>query len=207
MTIYDMAVGVQTRLDAAQSADASGFLGAAAAKFVEAIDGASSYLEGIPQFKARIATADYPSIDTESTAAAITKFRTELSRHGGDALQQESAAKLLNIAKEQNSRVQRWAKARWEGLFSEIRPMLEEAASEKLVGNSTDRYAVVGVAAKLSRLERQDPVANADAVTEALCRGQSNESWTNRLRELGEELARALQRVKDSDDLIDVATS
>jgi hypothetical protein len=57
---------------------------------------------------------------------------------------------------------------------------------------------VVGVAAKLSRLKRQDPVTNADDITEALCPGQPNASWTDRLRELGEDLERALQQAKDS---------
>jgi UDP-N-acetylmuramoylalanine-D-glutamate ligase len=195
VTIYDLAVAVQIRLEAAQSADASGYLGAAAAKFVEAMDGVSGYLEGVAQFKARIPFNDSPSIDTESTSAAISKFRNELSRHGGEALQQDSASKLLTVAKKQYERAQGWANTRWEGLFSAIQPLLEEAAPERLVGNSAQ---VVGVSAKLSRLKRQDPVTNADDITEALCPGQPNASWTDRLRELGEDLDRALQQAKDS---------
>ena len=195
MTIYDRAVAVRIRLEAAQSADASGYLRAAATSLVETIDGVSGYLEGVAQFKSRIPIADYPPIDAESTSVAIGKFRTELSRHGGEALQQDSAATLLNVAKEQNARAHRWAKARWEGLFSETQPLLEEVAADKYAGNAAP---VVGVVAKLSRLKRQDPVANANDIIEALCAGQVDASWTGRLRELGQELARALQRIRDS---------
>ena len=195
MTIYDMAIGVQIRLEAAQSADASGYLGAAATKLVQTIDGVSGYLEGAAQFKSRIPIADLPPLEKESTSIAISKFRMELSRRGGEALQQDSAAKLLNVAKEQNARTQRWAIARWEGLFSEIQPLLDEVATDKYAGNAAP---VVGVVAKLSRLQRQDPVANANEIIEALCAGQADASWTDRLRGLGQDLARALQRVKDS---------
>lgn len=190
-----MAVDVQIRLEAAQSADASGYLGAAATKFVESIDAVSDYLKGVAEFKSRIPTTDSPPIDMESTSAAISKFRSALSRRGGEALQQEPAAKLLNVAKEQSVRAQRWAKVRWEGLFSGIQPLLEEVASDKIVGNTAQ---VVGVVAKLSRLERQDPVANANEIIGALCAGQADASWPDRLRELGQDLAQAVQRARDS---------
>lgn len=198
MSIYDMAMDAQIRLEAAQSADASGYLGAAAANFVKTIDGVSTYLEGVAQFKSRIPISDSPPISTESVSAAIDKFRSELARHGAEALQQDSAGKLLSVAKDQNARAQRWAKARWEGLFAEILPLLADSAPENLVGGSTGRYTVIRLATRLSRLERLDPVNDADEIAAALEVGQSNASWTDRLRELREELAQALQQDRET---------
>lgn len=197
MSLYDQSVELQLRLEATQSADSSLDLIAAADRFVNAMDEVSAYLRGTARFRARVSITEFPAIDAKATSAAISAFRAGLSRYGLKAVQQQPAAKLTAVAKEQRARSTRWATARWRGVFEVYQPLLEEAQSGRLLGGSTHRYAAEGRAAKMALLQRQDPIADEDKVIAELCQGDATASWLERLHQLGHELAHALQAVKD----------
>jgi hypothetical protein len=91
----------------------------------------------------------------------------------------------------------RWAAARWRGIFEVYQSLLEDAKPDRLLGGSTHRYKAEGRAAKLSMLQRQDPIADEPRVIAELCEGDASGSWLERLKELGDELTRALQALKD----------
>jgi len=197
MSLYDQSVELQLKLEATQSADAGLDLVAKAEHFVEAIDGVSDYLTGVARFRSRLSITELPSIDPKAALAAVTAFRAGLSRYGPKALQQQPAAKLVEVAKEQRARSTRWVGARWRAVFDVYQSLLAEAQPDRLLGRSTHRFSAEGRAAKMSMLQRQDPVANELSVITALCDGDESARWLERLTKLGDELARALQAVKD----------
>jgi hypothetical protein len=197
MSLYDQSVELQLKLEATQSADSSLELVAKAQHFVDAIDSVSDYLTGVAKFRSRLSITDLPPIDAKATSTAVSAFRAGLSRYGPKAFQQQPAAKLIEVAREQRARSMRWATARWRGTFDMYQSLLEEAQSGRLLGGSTHRYAAERRAAKMSMLQRQDPVADELKVIAELCEGDASASWLERLKKLGDELARALQAIKD----------
>ena len=197
MTLYDQSVELQLKLEAMQSADSSLELVAAADRFVNAMDAASDYMSGTARFRARLSITDFPSVEVKATSAAVGAFRAGLSRYGLKAVQQQPASKLAEVAKDQTVRSKRWVAARWRGVFDVYQSLLEEAQSGRLLGGSSHRYAAEGRAAKMTLLQRQDPVADEAMVTAQLCQGDESASWLESLHKLGDELARALQAVKD----------
>jgi hypothetical protein len=197
MSLYDQSVELQLKIEATQSVDSSLDLLAKADHFVEAIDGVSDYLIGVAKFRSRLSITDLPSIDVKATSSAISAFRAGLSRYGPKALQQQPAARLEEVAKEQRARSSRWVKGRWQGTFEVYQSLLEEVQSGRLLGGSTHRFTAEGRAAKLSMLQRQDPVADELKVIAELCNGDASAPWLEQLKKLGDELIRALQAVKD----------
>ncbi len=197
MSLYDQSVDLQLKLEATQSADSSLDLVAKANHFVDAIDGVSDYLTGVAKFRPRLSITDLPPIDAKATSAAVNAFRAGLSRYGPKAFQQQPAAKLIEIAKEQRARSMRWAAARWRGIFDGYQSLLEDAKPDRLLGGSTHRYTAERRATKLLMLQRQDPIADEHKVIAELCEGDASASWLERLKKLGDELTRALQALKD----------
>lgn len=197
MSLYDQSVDLQLKLEATQAADSSLDLVAKADHFVDAIDGVSDYLTGVAKFRSRLSITDVPPIDAKATSAAVNAFRAGLSRYGPTAFQQQPAAKLVEVAKEQRARSMRWAAARWRGIFEVYQSLLEDAKPDRLLGGSMHRFTAEGRAAKMSMLQRQDPIADELKVIAALCEGDASASWLERLKQLADELTRALQAVKD----------
>ncbi|WP_137146491.1 hypothetical protein [Mycolicibacterium sp. CR10] len=202
MSLYDQSVELQLRLEATQSADSSLDLVAAADRFVDDMDGVSNYLSGTARFRLRLSITELPPLDAKAASGAISAFRAGLSRYGLKAVQQQPAAKLTSLARDQRTRSSRWATARWREVFEAHQPLLEEAQPGRLLGGSTHRYAAEGRAAKMALLQRQDPVADEAKVLAELCQGDASASWLERLHQLGDELARALQAVKDERDAL-----
>lgn len=196
MTLYDQSVELQLKLEATQSADAGLDLVATADRFVDAMDSASDYLCGTATFRARLSITDVPPIDNKATSGAISAFRAGLSRYGLKAVQQQPAANLGAVAKDQTGRSTRWAMARWRAVFEVYQSLLEEAQSGRLLGGSTHRYAAERLATKMSLLQRQDPVADEARILTELCQGDASASWLERLHQMGSELTRELQAVK-----------
>jgi hypothetical protein len=197
MSLYDQSVELQLKIEASESVDSSRDLVAKADNFVEAIDGASDYLIGVADFRSRLSITDVPPIDEKATSTAISAFRAGLSRYGPKAFQQQPAAKLVEVAKEQRARSTRWAGARWRGIFDVYQSLIEEAQSGQLLGGSAHRFTAEGRAAKMSMLQRQDPIADKQKLITELCAGDASGSWREQLKILGDELIRALQAVKD----------
>lgn len=202
MSLYDQSVELQLKLEATQAADSSLDLVAASDRFVDALDAGSEYLSGTARFRARLSITEFPPIDAKATSGAISAFRAGLSRYGLKAVQQQPAAKLTALAKDQTARSARWATARWRSFFDDYQSLLEEAQSGRLLGGTTHRFAADGRAAKMALLQRQDPVDDEAKVIAELCQGDAGASWPERLHQLGDELARALQAVKAERDAL-----
>lgn len=197
MSLYDHAVDLQLKLEAAQSADSGLELVAKADHLVEALDTATGYLTGIARLQSRLSLNDPPPIDGKASAAAISAFRAGLSRYGPKALQQQPAAKLTDVARDQRARAVRWAGARWRGIFDTYQSLVERAQPGQLLGASKHRFTAERTARKLVMLARQDPISDEDTVIAELCDGNANASWLERVELLGDELSGALQSLED----------
>jgi hypothetical protein len=197
MSLYDQAVDLQLKLDAAQSADSGLELVTKADHVVEALDTATEYLAGISRLQSHLSLTERPPIDAKASAQAITAFRAGLSRYGPRAFQQQPAAKLIDIAKEQRARTARWALARWKAIFGQYQPLMDQAQPGQLLGASQHRFIAERKARKLTMLARQDPVADESTVIAELCDGDADASWPQCVNVLGEELAAALQSLQD----------
>jgi hypothetical protein len=197
MSLYDQAVDLQLKLEAAQSADSGIELVTKADHLVEALDDATGYLTGISRLQSRLSLTESPRIDGKASAAAVSAFRAGLSRYGPKAFQQQPATKLIEVARDQRARAARWAGARWRDLFEGYQSLLGQTQPGQLFGGSNHRFAAERRATKLSMLQRQDPIADEDKVIAELCDGDASASWLERVKSLGDDLARALQSLED----------
>jgi hypothetical protein len=197
MSLYDQAIDLQLKLDTAQAIDSGLELVAKADNLVEALDNAAGYLTGIKRFQVHLGLTESPPVDGKAIATAITAFRAGLSRYGAKASQQQPAANLVKTAKDQRARAASWAVARWRNIFDAYQSLVDQVQSGQLLGGSTHRFTAERKATKLSMLARQDPVADEGKVIAELCDGDTNASWLQRVKLLGDELAGALQALDD----------
>ncbi|OBG64728.1 hypothetical protein [Mycobacterium sp. E3339] len=196
MSLYDGAVDLQLKLEAAQSADSGIELVTKADHLVEALDTATGYLTGVSRLQSRLSLTEVPTIDAKASAAALNAFRAGLSRYGPKAFQQQPATKLIDVAGDQRTRAARWASARWRTLFEGYQTLVEQTQPGRLVGDSRQRFAAERTARKLVMLQRQDPIADEDKIIAELCDGDANVSWLEQIKSLGDDLARALHALE-----------
>ncbi|CPR10477.1 hypothetical protein BN971_01873 [Mycobacterium bohemicum DSM 44277] len=197
MKLYDQAVDLQLKLEAAQSADSGIELVTKADHLVEALDNATGYLTGLLRLRSRLSLTEALTIDAKASAAAVSAFRAGLSRYGPKAFQQQPATKLIEVARDQRTRAARWAGARWRSIFEGYQQLLEQTQPGRLFGGTRQRFAAERIATKLLMLQRQDPIADEDKIIAELCDGDSSASWLERVKSLGDDLARALQSLED----------
>ena len=118
--------------------------------------------EGTAEFRARLSITELPPIDVKATSSAISAFRAGYSRYGSKAFQQQPAAKLVDVAKDQTARSTRWATARWQGLFDVYQSLMKRTvrpASRRLHaplrGRRTSREDVDATAPRSRRRRSQ----------------------------------------------------
>jgi hypothetical protein len=191
MTIYDRAVDLQLKLEAAQSADTSVELLAKGQRLVDSLDIASNYFAGVAAFRAKTGFSGQPGVDGKAVSNAVSGFRAGLSRHGSAAFQHQPATTLTDVARAQRERVSRWVAARWKDLLSPHDHLVERGGSESLVGNRTHVVVAQARASKLRAVRTMDPVADGDALRAALG-GDDVEAWLVNVGVLAAELRGAL---------------
>jgi hypothetical protein len=191
MSLYDSAVNLQLKLEAAQSADTSLELLARGARLVETLDRASEYFASAAAFRSALGIADRPSIDVKAISQAVGAFRAGLSRHGSAALQHQPATTLSDVARAQRERAARWVTARWKDLFAEYEPTLERISTEHLVGTANHRVVAQARASKLRAARGLDPIANATELQTALG-GPDVHAWMREITAVASEMRLAL---------------
>jgi hypothetical protein len=187
MSLYDQAVDLQLKLEAAQSADTSLALLARGARLVESLDRASKYFASAAAFRSKAQIGDRPSLDLKAVSQAVAAFRAGLSRHGSAAFQHQPATNLADVAKAQRERVVRWVTARWKDFFAEYEPLIERILTEHPVGNTTHIAIARARASKLRAVRGMDPIANAADLQTALGGGDVD-AWLHAITELGVEM-------------------
>lgn len=191
MSLYDRAVDLHLKLEAAQSADTSIELLTKGARLVDSLEQASAYFANASGFRDKAHVADRPNLDLKAVTQAVGAFRAGLSRHGSAAFQHQPATTLAEVAKAQRERTARWVAARWRDLFAPYEPLLERVQSERLVGNTTRTVVAQARASKLRASKSMDPVANA-AELRTILGGEDVAAWVQRIGTLAIELRDAL---------------
>lgn len=191
MSLYDRAVNLQLKLEAAQTADTNLDLLTRGARLVESLDRASDYFAGAATFRSKAQIEDRPNLDLKGLSQAVGAFRAGLSRHSSAAFQHQPATSLAEVAKAQRERAARWVIARWKDLFAAYDPLLLRVETEHLVGNATHIVVAQARASKLRAARAMDPVANAGDLRTALG-GADVEAWLHAITTLANELRGAL---------------
>jgi hypothetical protein len=191
MSLYDRAVDLQVKLEAAQAADASIELLTKGARLVDSLERASTYFAHATAFRVKAHLNERPSVDLKTVTQAVGGFRAGLSRHGSAAFQHQPATTLAEVAKAQRERTARWVAAQWHELFAPYDPLLERVRTERLVGNATHVVVAQARASKLRAAKSLDPVANATELRTGLG-GDDVEAWLIGIGKLAADLGDAL---------------
>lgn len=194
MSLYDRAVDLQIKVEAAQSADTSVELLAKGARLVESLDRASAYFIDTEDFREKAGIAGYPNLDLKAVTQAVGAFRAGLSRHGSAAFQHQPATTLAEIATTQRARAARWVTAQWKDFFAPYDSLLERVQNEQLVGSPRHVVTAQARAATLRVAKSIDPVSNADDLRTTL--GEDGvQEWVRSIGKLATELQEALSEL------------
>jgi hypothetical protein len=191
MSVYDRAVDLQVKLEAAREADTSIELLTRGARLVNSLEQASAYFADASAFHAKAHLNERPNLDTRAVTQAVSGFRAGLSRHGSAAFQHQPATTLAEVAKVQRERAARWVTARWRELFAPYDPLLDRVQTERLVGNTTHVVAAQTRAARLQAAKLLDPVADAADLRTTLG-GDDVEAWLDAIGNQAARLSDAL---------------
>src|SRR3954469_16333721 len=99
MSLYDKAVDIGVRLDAAASADASVALLAQGQILVRELDETTARLEAAASARNALGVDGRPPIGAKAASQAVGAFRAGLSRHAASAFQHAPATTLRDVAK------------------------------------------------------------------------------------------------------------
>lgn len=191
MTLFDMSVDLQLKLEVAQSADSSADLIARAARLFETLDASATYFEGVLAIVRTMGYTDRPSLDVKAVAQAVSAFRRGISQHGSAAFQHQPATTLAETAKAQRDRCGRWVSSRWREEFAALDPLINRVGSEPLAGRGIHAISAQARAQSLRAARTLDPIGQQAEINAAL--GVSDVgSWRTGIIDIGERLSAAL---------------
>lgn len=191
MTLYDRAVTVGVKLDAAATADAGEALLAQGQMLVSDLDLTSSQLERAATIRADFGV-DRPNLGAKAVSQAIGAFRAGLSRHGAAAFQHAPASTLRDVAKQQRAAAERWALSSWRARVDDLTPAAALATNERLQGNAAHRLRAENRLRKLTKVRDLNPLVDA-AKLQAELDGSVLADWLAAIATLNTELRVALE--------------
>jgi hypothetical protein len=192
VSLYDRSVGLQLKLETAQSADTGVELVTRGARLVDSLNQASEYFASTARFRTGAEIVEGPNLDVKAINQALGGFRAGLSRHGIVAFQHQPAATLADVAKAQRDRASRWVTARWRDLFSSYEPMLERVKTGQLIGNARHIVVAQSRAATLEAARSLDPIVDGPQLKSSLG-GEDLDTWLKRIKAVASDLSDALQ--------------
>lgn len=168
MKLFEIATGLQARLEAASAADAGFELLLRGRSVRDNIALAVSHLEAVRSYRVTIGRTDVPPFDAKAIRETADRFREALAKSGPKALQQESTAKLETVLTVQIERIDRWVKSTWSKNFDSIQTVLDRVLASGLHGSTTDRIRAQNRASTIEFIRRKDPIRERTAVEERL---------------------------------------
>ncbi len=194
MSLYDSAVNLALKLDAAVAADASDHLLAQGQMLVLDLDRASATLEAAADMRAALGAATDPTVDTKSVNQAIGAFRAGLSCHGASAFQHTPASTLREVAKQQRLAAERWALHAWRSTVDRLAPHAADVTSDRLHGTTGQRLRAQNRLRLLSKVRDLNPLTEATKL-QAELGGSSLNDWIAAVAALDVELQIALEQL------------
>lgn len=192
MTLYDRAVNVGVRLDAAAAADASDALLAQGQILVADLDRTSSQFEAAVSMGADLGGDSRPKLGVKASTQAIGAFRAGLSRHGAAAFQHAPAVTLRDVAKQQRAAIDRWAISAWRARLDDLTPHAALATIDRLRGSTAHRQRAENRRQKLARVRELNPLLHAAQLQVELGDG-TVPNWLEAVAALDQELGDALK--------------
>lgn len=168
MTLFETASELHLRLAAAREADTGDQLLSRARSLRAHIASGADHLEAVGAYRIAISRTDMPSFNGKSIRQAIGYFRRALSNSGPKAVQQQSAATLVEVLTAQTKRVDRWVRSTWREENGSAQELLSRVDSGDLHGSPADRFRAQRRARKIRSVLNTNPVSERAALEEAL---------------------------------------
>lgn len=197
MNLYDRAVTLGVKLDAAASADSNDAVLAQGQLLVTDLDLASARMESAATMRDDLAATAGPSLNAKETNQAIGAFRAGLSRHGAAAFQHAPAVTLRDLARQQSTTVEKWTLANWRRQVAERTPYAALATPDKLQGNPTHRQRVDIRLRKLATIRDLNPLLDRDRLRVEL-QGDTPAEWLQAAAALDREISDALNLLEET---------
>jgi hypothetical protein len=195
MSLYDRAVDIGVRLDAAASADASVALLAQGQILVRELDETTARLEAAASMREVLEVDSRPAVDSKAVNQAVGAFRAGLSRHAAAAFQHAPATTLRDVARQQATAAERWALSAWRAKVDELTPHVPHATSEHLQGGALLRQRAENRLRKLRLIRDINPLTDAVRLQSEL-QGTDLAGWLETVSGLDEELSGALEALQ-----------
>ena len=194
MTLFETATELHVRLEAASAADAGDELLSRGRTVRDDVRTAAEHLEAVQTYRAAMGRTDAPSIDAKDVRQAVGRFRGALSKSGPKALQQQSAATLLEVLVAQTRRADRWVSSAWKENFIAAEELGSRSQSGVLHGSPADRTKARSRGLTLEAARKMDPVKDR-ATLEKLLKVHGLDSCLARVGELIGELREAIAAI------------
>jgi hypothetical protein len=192
MSLYDRAVDIGVRLEAAASADASVAVLAQGQILVRELDETTARLEAAASTRNVLGVDARPTIDAKAVNQAVGAFRAGLSRHAASAFQHAPATTLRDVAKQQATAVERWALSAWRAKVDELTPHARQVTSEQLQGGALLRQRAENRLRKVRVIRDINPLTDS-ARLQAELQGTDLPAWLAAVSNLDDELRVALE--------------
>lgn len=190
--LYDRAVSLAARLEAAAAADANESLLVQGQVLVTVLQEAATELRTAEALRHVLAIESRPSLDLKLVTSTAGAFRAGLARHGASAFQHLPATSLKDAAKAQRTAVQRWASRAWRDWFDRQAPNLAQATPDRLQGRPELRRRAQDLQQRLSRMRDLNPLTEPDKLHRE-AHSSAPEEWLSRVADLDAQLGRALE--------------
>lgn len=194
MTLFATATDLQLRLQAANAADEGDELLSRGRTVRDSIASAATRLEAVQGYRVAIGRTDAPPLDAREIRQAVGRFRGALTASGPKAVQQQSAATLLEVLTVQARRVANWGKSTWRENFSSAEELLKRAGSSDLHGSSLNRTKARNRASTITTVRNTDPI-DEQAILEARLNVEGLNACLERVDELIGELRAAIAAI------------
>jgi len=187
VTLFETATELHVRLEAARAADAGDELLSRGRTVRDDVRTAAEHLEAVQSYRGTMGRTDAPSIDAKEIRQAAGRFRGALSKSGPKALQQQSAATLLEVLVAQTRRADSWVSSTWKENFIVAEELVSRSQSGGLNGSPADRMKARSRGFTLEAARKLDPVKER-ATLEDLLKVRGLDSCLTRVGELIGEL-------------------
>ncbi len=190
--LYERALSLAARLDAAAAADASESLLVQGQVLVKALQEATTELKAAAALRNTLGTGSSPLLDLKLVTSTAGALRAGLARHGAAAFQHVPATNLKDAVKAQRASAQRWASKTWRDCFDREAPNFAQATPDRFQGKPELRRRAQELQQRLSRIRELNPLTEPDKLHRE-AGSATPEEWLTRVAELDLQLGRALE--------------
>lgn len=195
--LYDRAVSLAVRLEAAAAADASESLLVQGQVLVTALQEATTELNAAEVLRNTFGFDFSPPLDLKLVTATTGALRAGLARHGAAAFQHIPATNLKDTVKAQRAAAQRWASRAWRDWFDREAPNFAHATADRLQGKPELRRRAQDLQQRLSRMRELNPLTEPDKLHREAGSATPGE-WPTRVADLDTQLGRALEALESA---------